>query len=111
MVSFGRGLTFSWFSLTLFWFWAGWEEIYKVFFPIQRDAVAGRLAGNLDLGYGGAGGVGRCCGAAAFDQDSRRAGAHQSLRAGGLCERTGIDSDCDEAAAESASAKHCLQNI
>jgi hypothetical protein len=34
-VSFGRGLTFSWFSLTLFWFWAGWEEIYKVFSSIS----------------------------------------------------------------------------
>jgi alginate O-acetyltransferase complex protein AlgI len=34
-VSFGRGLTFSWFSLTLFWFWARWEEIYQVFFSIS----------------------------------------------------------------------------
>jgi D-alanyl-lipoteichoic acid acyltransferase DltB (MBOAT superfamily) len=30
-VAFGRGLTFSWFSLTLFWFWAGWEEIHQIF--------------------------------------------------------------------------------
>jgi D-alanyl-lipoteichoic acid acyltransferase DltB (MBOAT superfamily) len=34
-VSFGRGLTFSWFSLTLFWFWAGWEEIHQVFAAIR----------------------------------------------------------------------------
>jgi hypothetical protein len=34
-VSFARGLTFSWFSLTLFWFWAGWDEIYHVFFAIS----------------------------------------------------------------------------
>jgi D-alanyl-lipoteichoic acid acyltransferase DltB (MBOAT superfamily) len=33
-VSFGRGLTFSWFSLTLFWFWAGWEEIDRIFAAI-----------------------------------------------------------------------------
>jgi len=29
--AFGRGLTFSWFSLANFWFWANWEEIGKVF--------------------------------------------------------------------------------
>ena len=34
-VSFGRGLTFSWFSLTLFWFWARWKEIYQVFVAIS----------------------------------------------------------------------------
>jgi D-alanyl-lipoteichoic acid acyltransferase DltB (MBOAT superfamily) len=27
----GRGLTFSWFALTLFWFWAGWEQLDRVF--------------------------------------------------------------------------------
>ena len=26
----GRGLTFSWFSFTLFWFWADWKQINKV---------------------------------------------------------------------------------
>ena len=34
-VSFGRGLTFSWFSLTLFWFWAAWDEIQRVFAAIS----------------------------------------------------------------------------
>ena len=29
-VSFARGLTFTWFSLTLFWFWAGWEQINQL---------------------------------------------------------------------------------
>ena len=26
----GRGMTFSWFSFTLFWFWADWKQINKV---------------------------------------------------------------------------------
>src|SRR5262249_27723542 len=30
-VSFGRGLTFSWFAFTLFWFWADWKQIATVF--------------------------------------------------------------------------------
>jgi D-alanyl-lipoteichoic acid acyltransferase DltB (MBOAT superfamily) len=28
---FGRGLTFSWFAFTLFWFWASWKQIDMVF--------------------------------------------------------------------------------
>jgi alginate O-acetyltransferase complex protein AlgI len=27
----GRGLTFSWFAFTLFWFWSEWEQIYEFF--------------------------------------------------------------------------------
>jgi D-alanyl-lipoteichoic acid acyltransferase DltB (MBOAT superfamily) len=30
-VAFGRGLTFSWFAFTLFWFWADWKQIGQVF--------------------------------------------------------------------------------
>ena len=30
-VAFGRGLTFSWFAFTLFWFWATWKQIDTVF--------------------------------------------------------------------------------
>jgi len=30
-VAFGRGLTFSWFAFSLFWFWANWKQIDKVF--------------------------------------------------------------------------------
>jgi alginate O-acetyltransferase complex protein AlgI len=37
-IAFGRGLTFSWFAFTLFWFWANWNQIDKVFTSI--DAVA-----------------------------------------------------------------------
>jgi D-alanyl-lipoteichoic acid acyltransferase DltB (MBOAT superfamily) len=40
-VSFGRGLTFSWFSLTLFWFWAGWEQIDKVFAALSMTQWLG----------------------------------------------------------------------
>lgn len=27
----GRGLNFSWFALTLFWFWGNWEQLGKIF--------------------------------------------------------------------------------
>jgi D-alanyl-lipoteichoic acid acyltransferase DltB (MBOAT superfamily) len=30
-VAFSRGLTFSWFAFTLFWFWANWSQIGTVF--------------------------------------------------------------------------------
>lgn len=29
-IAFGRGLTFSWFAFTLFWFWSSWEKIQAV---------------------------------------------------------------------------------
>jgi D-alanyl-lipoteichoic acid acyltransferase DltB (MBOAT superfamily) len=29
--AFARGLTFSWFAFTLFWFWGSWAEIHNVF--------------------------------------------------------------------------------
>ena len=30
-IAFGRGLTFSWFAFTLFWFWSNWRQIDTVF--------------------------------------------------------------------------------
>ena len=30
-IAFGRGLTFSWFAFTLFWFWASWKQVNTVF--------------------------------------------------------------------------------
>jgi hypothetical protein len=30
-IAFSRGLTFSWFALSLFWFWAKWHEIDAVY--------------------------------------------------------------------------------
>jgi D-alanyl-lipoteichoic acid acyltransferase DltB (MBOAT superfamily) len=30
-VAFGRGLTFSWFAFTLFWFWGNWKQIDRIF--------------------------------------------------------------------------------
>lgn len=32
---FGRGLTFTWFAFTLYWFWAGWADIDRVFASIS----------------------------------------------------------------------------
>jgi alginate O-acetyltransferase complex protein AlgI len=29
-IAFGRGLTFSWFAFTLFWFWSNWKQIDKI---------------------------------------------------------------------------------
>ena len=29
--AFGRGLTFSWFAFTLFWFWGNWSQIHIIF--------------------------------------------------------------------------------
>jgi len=40
-IAFGRGLTFSWFAFTLFWFWADWKQIGGVFHSI---AIAQWLA-------------------------------------------------------------------
>jgi alginate O-acetyltransferase complex protein AlgI len=36
-IAFGRGLTFTWFAFTLFWFWANWMQINQIF------AVVGAL--------------------------------------------------------------------
>ena len=30
-IAFGRGLTFTWFAVTCFWFWASWKQIGQVF--------------------------------------------------------------------------------
>jgi alginate O-acetyltransferase complex protein AlgI len=30
-IAFGRGLTFTWFAFTLFWFWANWMQIDQIF--------------------------------------------------------------------------------
>ena len=33
-IAFGRGLTFSWFAFTMFWFWANWKQIGTIFSAI-----------------------------------------------------------------------------
>ena len=33
-IAFGRGLTFSWFAFTMFWFWANWKQIGTTFTAI-----------------------------------------------------------------------------
>jgi alginate O-acetyltransferase complex protein AlgI len=40
-IAFGRGLTFSWFAFTMFWFWANWKQLGTIFSAI---AVAPWLA-------------------------------------------------------------------
>jgi D-alanyl-lipoteichoic acid acyltransferase DltB (MBOAT superfamily) len=40
-IAFGRGLTFSWFAFTMFWFWANWSQLGTIFSAI---AVAPWLA-------------------------------------------------------------------
>jgi len=40
-VAFGRGLTFSWFALSLFWLWANWVQINRVFTALGPIAWLG----------------------------------------------------------------------
>ena len=48
-IAFGRGLTFSWFAFTMFWFWANWKQIGTVFSTIT---VAPWLAVWLAIWFG-----------------------------------------------------------
>ena len=48
-IAFGRGLTFSWFAFTMFWFWANWKQIGTIFSAI---AVAPWLAVWLVIWFG-----------------------------------------------------------
>ena len=34
-IAFGRGLTFTWFAFTMFWFWANWKQIQMIFTAID----------------------------------------------------------------------------
>jgi D-alanyl-lipoteichoic acid acyltransferase DltB (MBOAT superfamily) len=34
-VTFSRGLTFSWFAFTLFWFWGSWSRIHDIFVALS----------------------------------------------------------------------------
>ncbi len=40
-VAFGRGLSFTWFGFTLFWFWAGWKQIDAIFSALNIEAWLG----------------------------------------------------------------------
>ena len=35
-IAFGRGLTFSWFAFTLFWFWGSWKQLDRVFTALNE---------------------------------------------------------------------------
>jgi hypothetical protein len=48
-IAFGRGLTFSWFAFTMFWFWANWKQIGTIFSAIS---VAAWLAVWLAIWFG-----------------------------------------------------------
>jgi alginate O-acetyltransferase complex protein AlgI len=48
-IAFGRGLTFSWFAFTMFWFWANWKQIGTIFSAI---AVPPWLAVWLTVWFG-----------------------------------------------------------
>ena len=37
-IAFARGLTFSWFAFTMFWFWANWKQIGAIFSAIPVGA-------------------------------------------------------------------------
>jgi D-alanyl-lipoteichoic acid acyltransferase DltB (MBOAT superfamily) len=40
-IAFARGLNFSWFAFTLFWFWADWAKIGKIFSSFEIGAWVG----------------------------------------------------------------------
>ncbi len=40
-IAFARGLTFTWFAVTLFWFWARWGQIHAVYAAIGAVAWVG----------------------------------------------------------------------
>jgi D-alanyl-lipoteichoic acid acyltransferase DltB (MBOAT superfamily) len=40
-IAFGRGLTFSWFAFTVFWFWADWKKINMIFTALGTTQWAG----------------------------------------------------------------------
>ena len=48
-IAFGRGLTFSWFAFSMFWFWANWKQIGAIFSAI---AVALWVAVWLVMWFG-----------------------------------------------------------
>ena len=48
-IAFGRGLTFSWFAFTMFWFWANWKQLGTIFSAI---AVTPWLAAWLVIWFG-----------------------------------------------------------
>lgn len=37
-IAFGRGLTFSWFAFTMFWFWANWKQLNIIFSAIAATS-------------------------------------------------------------------------
>jgi D-alanyl-lipoteichoic acid acyltransferase DltB (MBOAT superfamily) len=48
-IAFCRGLTFSWFAFTMFWFWANWRQISTIFSAIS---IASWLAVCLAIWFG-----------------------------------------------------------
>ena len=95
-IAFGRGLTFSWFAFTLFWFWANWKQIDTSLFSPGRGSIGLASGWRLAVRDSGAGGVGMAARATAVDQGYRGTGAHQPLCARGLCVRAGSGRLCHD---------------
>ena len=109
-VSLARGLTFSWFAFTLFWFWADWGRIYMSVTHLascnglrcrQRFGCLRRLSCCLRT-------VSLRC---PVRHRPRRAGDLQSLRPSGLRERSRsalvyVYRDCPPAC-----PRYCLQSV
>ncbi len=110
-IAFGRGLTFSWFAFSMFWFWANWQQIGTVFSAI---AVGPWLAVWLVIWFWSHrrfGNVGADCVSIAKHRNVGRAGAYQSLCPGSIRNCYGGDCSRYHRSAQSACSGNRIQGI
>jgi hypothetical protein len=109
--SFVRGLTFTWFVFTLFWFWVSWTQIARIFWRLERSATAWGLADYLVFSDGGVGSMVMVACRAAFDHDVGRAAAHQPLCARSVRDCARPDCVGYDVAAQPGRSGDCVQSI
>jgi len=109
-IAFGRGLTFSWFTFTLFWFWGNWSRIDRAFHSI---GVAQWLCVWLAIWLSATAVLAawEALRGAPCPQNFRRPGVHQPLCARGLRLCPGICCRGNERPAQPARAGNRLQRV
>ena len=111
-IAFGRGLTFSWFAFTLFWFWANWKQIDSVFTAFSVAAMVWRLAGCLAVLRLWSWPLWEWLRAALLSiRTARAAGTHQPLCACGLCHCARPGCICHDRIAQPACSGYRLQSF